>query len=74
LGAIIKEKHMTNIKRLVIGKKPPPEKRDNNGNTLRGEIFLSSEFPGWLIPSKNKLERTMDKIKRQIIVVHSLVK
>ena len=65
---------MDNIKRLVIGKKPPPEKRDNNGNTLRGEIFLSSEFPDWLIPSRNKLERAMDKIKRQIIVVHSLVK
>jgi len=37
--------------RLIIGKKPPPEKRDNNGKVKKKPIIFSSEFPSWLLPN-----------------------
>ena len=58
--------------RMVIGKKIPLAKRDNNGNIIRHELFLSPDFPECWVPSRFKLEKAMDKIKLKIINYHNL--
>jgi len=61
--------------RLIIGKKPPPAKRDNNGKLITaGELMVSSFFPDWLVPSKIKLEKAMDKVKLQVLRYQALEK
>ena len=59
--------------RLIIGKPPAPAKRDNNGKIIKeGELFISRFFPDWLVPSKFKLEKAMEKKILKIIRYHSL--
>jgi len=58
--------------RMVIGKKIPLAKRDNNGNIIRHELFLSPDFPECWVPSRFKLEKAMDKIKLQVIKYYEL--
>ena len=58
--------------RMIIGKKIPLAKRDNNGNIIRHELFLSPDFPECWVPSRFKLEKAMDKIKLQVIKYYEL--
>ena len=58
--------------RMIIGKKIPLAKRDNNGNIIRHELFLSPDFPECWVPSRFKLEKAMDKIKLKIIKYYEL--
>ena len=46
--------------RLVIGKKPPSQVRDNNGRIIRGTMEFSGLFPEWLTPNPYKLEFEMN--------------
>ena len=58
--------------RLIIGKKPTPEKRDNNGLTIRHKLVFSPDFPEWLMPSKTKLLQAMEMIQTKIVRYHEL--
>lgn len=61
--------------RLIIGKTPPPAKRDNNGKLITaGELMVSPFFPEEWIPSKIKLEKAMDKVKLQVLRYQALEK
>jgi len=57
--------------RMVIGKKPPPALRDNQGKIISaGTLMVSPDFPENWLPSKWKLERAMDKVKLRVIKYH----
>jgi hypothetical protein len=58
--------------RLIIGKKPTPEKRDNNGLTIRHKLAFSPDFPEWLMPSKTKLLEAMEMIQTKKVRYHEL--
>ncbi len=61
--------------RLIRGKKPPPSKRDNNGKLITaGPLMVSPFFPDWLVPSKFKLEKHMEKVKLQVLRYQALEK
>lgn len=60
--------------RLVIGKKPPSQVRDNNGRIIRGTMEFSGLFPEWLNPNPYKLKFEMNKVKLQVILYHELKK
>ena len=57
--------------RMIIGKKPPPAPRDNQGKVIRiYPLVFSPEFPESWLPSKSKLEKAMDKVKLRVIKYH----
>ena len=57
--------------RMVIGKKPPPALRDNQGKIIHaGELMISPDFPESWVPSRFTLEMTMEKVKLQVIKYH----
>ena len=58
--------------RMIIGKKIPLAKRDNNGNIIRHDLFLSPDFPECWVPSRFKLEKAMEKVKLQVIKYYEL--
>ena len=59
--------------RLVIGKKPPPALRDNQGKIIHaGPLMISPDFPESWVPSRFKLEKAMEKVKLQVIKYYEL--
>ena len=59
--------------RLVIGKRPPPSQRDNQGKIIHaGPLVFSPDFPESWVPSKFKLEKEMEKAKLQVIKYYEL--
>jgi len=61
--------------RLVIGKRPPPSQRDNQGKIIHaGELMISPDFPESWVPSRFTLEMAMEKVKLQVIIYHELRK
>jgi hypothetical protein len=59
--------------RLVIGKKPPPSQRDNQGKIIHaGTLMVSPDFPESWVPSRLTLEMTMEKVKLQVIKYYEL--
>ena len=59
--------------RLVIGKKPPPSQRDNQGKIIHaGPLVFSPDFPESWVPSRFRLEMAMEKVKLQVIKYYEL--
>jgi hypothetical protein len=59
--------------RLVIGKKPPPALRDNQGKIIHtGPLMISPDFSESWVPSKFRLEMAMEKVKLQVIKYYEL--
>ena len=63
--------HWRRTMRMIIGKKPPPAPRDNQGKVIHaGPLVFSPDFPENWLPSKWKLEKAMDKVKLRVIKYH----
>jgi len=59
--------------RLVIGKKPPPALRNNQGKIIHaGTLMISPDFPESWVPSRFILEMAMEKVKLQVIKYYEL--
>jgi len=56
--------------RLIIGKKPLPELRDNNGKTIKKAMFFNPDFPDWLLCNRVLGLKTLDQIPKLNITRH----